>query len=113
MLVGCNALVGVPENMDEQPWRTVYLIAFFVVCLVPVITLITLFAVRLTKPTFIRQRKPLFFFCRHVYADAVCLVGNGILFAQEHQYKAGSVYSDTGLCGANGVDCPVWLLLWA
>ena len=72
LLVGCNALVGVPENMDEQPWRTVYLIAFFVVCLVPVITLITLFAVRLSKPTFIRQRKPLFVFSAGMFMLMLC-----------------------------------------
>lgn len=72
LLAGCNALVGVPENMDEQPWRTIYLIAFFVVCLVPVITLITLFVVRLTKPTFICHRKPLFVFSGGLFMLMLC-----------------------------------------
>lgn len=55
-----------------MPCRTIYLIAFFVVCLVPVITLITLFAVRLTKPTFIRQRKPLFVFSAGMFMLMLC-----------------------------------------
>ena len=72
LLAGCNALFGVPENMDEQGWRTIYLIAFFGVCLVPVITLITLFVVRLTKPTFIRHRKSLFVFSGAMFMLMFC-----------------------------------------
>ncbi|MAJ69338.1 MAG: hypothetical protein CBB67_017835 [Alteromonadaceae bacterium TMED7] len=55
-----------------MPCRTIYLIAFFVVCLVPVITLITLFVVRLTKPTFIRHRKPLFVFSGGLFMLMLC-----------------------------------------
>lgn len=72
MLAGCNALFGVPETSDEQPWRTVYLIALSAICMVPVISLSTLIAVRITRPAFIRRSQSLFVFSVGMFMLLLC-----------------------------------------
>jgi hypothetical protein len=42
LLSGCNAFIGIPTDLDTQPWRTLYLISFFSLLFLPVLSIATL-----------------------------------------------------------------------
>lgn len=62
LLAGCNAQIGIPEDIGEQPWRTVYLVSFAFICVIPIISLVILIIARLGKPAFVKKSYQLFLY---------------------------------------------------
>ena len=58
-LFGCNAMIGIPKTMDEEPWKTIYQVTALTILIFPVVSLLALIAIRLTKPAFIKSRTQL------------------------------------------------------
>jgi hypothetical protein len=52
LLVGCNAIIGIPSDPQEQPWRSIYLFSIVTILIMPIISLVVLIYSFWQKPIF-------------------------------------------------------------
>ncbi len=39
LLIGCNAIIGIPSDHQEQPWRYIYFFSMFLILLMPLLSI--------------------------------------------------------------------------